>query len=167
MSLTETVHRLVVERTPFHDQLQPIVASDEGITLRCDLNSAESVGCTLSQIDLVDASKSSLSMDELVHWAEFICGRVTYLLEPLQLIELDGRHGVALVRSRRPQRKKDQIAYYEFIADKNHHASLRRYRYDMANRDRGTVPFPLTHEQLEVLVDDLVESAKSIHGSHA
>ena len=162
MSLTETVHRLVVERSPFHDQIQPIVASDAGITLRCDLNSAESVGCTLSQIDLVEENKPSLSMDELVHWAEWICGRVTYLLEPLRVVELDGHHGVALMRSRRPQRKKDQIAYYELLADRHHHASLRRYRYDIASRDRGAVPFPLTHEQLEVLVDDLVESASVI-----
>jgi hypothetical protein len=124
----------------------------------------------LTHLDLVEERKDSLTMDELVHWAEWICGRVTYLLEPLQVVEIDKRNGIAMIRSKMPKRKLpkpagEKISYYEMLADQHHHASLRRYQYRRPTRERGSVPFGLTHEQLEVLVDDLVESAQLPTGS--
>lgn len=157
MNLSDTVQRLVSERMPFQGRIEPIVASSEGVTLRCDLTSAEKVGCTLTQIDLVEERHPAISMDDLVHWAEWICGRVTYLLEPLRVIEMDKQAGIALIRSGKPKTRRGEISYYELVADRHHHAWLRRYQAKA--RVRGSVPFPLTHEQLEVLIDDLVESA--------
>jgi hypothetical protein len=170
MSVSESLHKLVEERIPFRDRIEPIVASDQGVTVRCDLTQAEGVGCMLTHLDLVEERKDSLTMDELVHWAEWICGRVTYLLEPLQVIEIDKKTGIAMIRSKMPKKKLakpagEKIAYFEMLADQHHHASLRRYQYRRPTRDRGSVPFGLTHEQLEVLVDDLVESAQSLTGS--
>ncbi|MBY0585980.1 hypothetical protein K2X85_02325 [bacterium] len=165
MSVSESLHKLVEARIPFRNRLEPMVASEQGVTVRCDVTQAEGVGCMLTHLDLVEENKSSLSMDELVHWAEWMCGRVTYLLEPLHLIEIDRRNGLALVRSKMPRRQNssgklsENIAYFELVADRRHHASLRRFQFRRTTRDRGSVPFGLTHDQLEVLVDDLVEGA--------
>jgi hypothetical protein len=166
MSISESLHQLVEERIPFRDRIEPVLASEQGVTVRCDLTQAESVGCMLTHIDLVDERKRSLSMDELVHWAEWICGRVTYLLEPLQIIEVDRRNGIAMIRSKMPRRPSersksaDRITYFEMLADRHHHASLRRYQFQRPTRQRGAVPFSLTHDQMDVLVEDLVESAR-------
>jgi hypothetical protein len=168
MKVSESLQKLVEGRMPFQDRIEPIVASDDGVTVRCDLTRAEGVGCMLSHLDLVDERKDSLSMEELVYWAEWICGRVTYLLEPLQVLEIDRKHGIAMIRSKMPRRRRapnpsgEQIHYFEMLADQHHHASLRRYQFRPSTRERGSVPFGLTHDQLEVLVDDLVESAQKL-----
>lgn len=159
MKLTQTIKQLVSERTPFRDRIEPIVASADGVTVRCDVETAESLGCKFSQIDLVEENRPKLSMEEVVQWSEWICGRVNYLLEPLSMVELDSAHGIALIRSREPHAKDGQVQYYELTADRNHHASLRRYQCPKVQGSRRPVAFPLTHDQLEVLIDDLIESA--------
>lgn len=162
MKISDELRRLVDERSPFTGRIESVVAEGGGVTVRCDMQSAEGVGCALTQLDMVEERRKVLNPDDLCRWAEWICGRVTYLLEPLGVVEVDRQSGVAVVRSKPPHRRGDRIAYYEMLADRNHHASLRRYQYDVRSKKRGAVTFPLTHEQLEILVDDLAESGKAI-----
>ena len=162
MTLSERLGGLVDERAPFSGRIESVVAEGEGVTIRCDFERAEGVGCSLTQIDLVEEGGRPLDPGELRGWAEQVCERVTYLLEPLGLVEVDAQSGAAVVRSKPPHRRGGRIAYYEMIADRNRHASLRRYQYDVASKKRSAVAFPLTREQLGFLVDDLAETASRL-----
>lgn len=162
MTFSEQLGRLVDERAPFSGRIESVVAEGGGVTIRCDLERAEGVGCSLTQIDLVEERRRPLDAGELRGWAEQVCGRVTYLLEPFGVVEVDELSGAAVVRSKPPHRRGGRIAYYEWVADRNRHASLRRYQYDVASKKRSAVPFPLTREQLGYLVDDLAETAFSL-----
>lgn len=161
MKISDELRRLVTERSPFTGRIESVVAEDEGVTVRCDVTTAETVGCSLAQLDMVEERRRILNPDDLCRWAEWICGKVTYLTEPLGLVEIDRQSGLAVLRSKPPLRRGERIAYYEMLADRHHHASLRRYQYDLRSKKRGAVSFPLTHEQLEFLVDDLAESARA------
>jgi hypothetical protein len=87
--------------------------------------------------------------------AEAVAARVTGLLEPLRLIEVDAAQGVALLRSSAPGQAAEAAAYYEALLHAGGTAQLRRYQAPHAGEPRRQqVPFALTHEALGKLVDD-------------
>jgi hypothetical protein len=156
MSLSQTVQSRVSARAPFREQLEQVIASEGGVTVRCELSGADALGCAITQLQLVAESPRSLTMDELAAHADRICEKVTYLLEPLRCVEVDRQARLALLRSRQPKQKEKQLGYYELLLSADQTASLRRYSYDRGARKRTAVPLILTLDQLEMLVDDLV-----------
>jgi hypothetical protein len=159
MNLSQTVRRRVEERAPLVGQVEQILASEGGLTIRCELQEAQRLGCALTQIELVADSPRRLDPNELADRAQQICSKVTYLLEPLQPIEVDGLAKTALVRSRTPRKADGAISYYELLTSSDCHTSLRRYCFDESQRKRRLVEFLLTNDQLELLLDDLLLSA--------
>ncbi len=93
---------------------------------------------------------------EVKAWAERVCSRVTGLLEPLRLVEVDGEQKTAQLRSEGPAERDGELFYYEVLLHGDGRAFLRRYR---AVRDgskrREQVGFVLTHEVLAKLAGDL------------
>jgi hypothetical protein len=79
---------------------------------------------------------------------------VTGLLEPLRLIESDAESDTALLRSAAPQRRGDDLFYYE-VELKSASAGVRRYQSSATGAARQQVAFPLTHEALAKLTGDL------------
>ena len=90
-----------------------------------------------------------------------VARRVTYLLEPLRLIEAgDGR---ALVRSAPAEKGPfgEVRDYYEMWitrADRGTEVELRRYRYSRATRRRTPLPIDITWEVAGRLLDDVRDS---------
>jgi hypothetical protein len=159
MSISQVIRAGLAGRAPFHDRLEQFVAGDGGVTVRCEVRQAEQLGCALTRVELVSDVPGRLSNKELVAQAEKLCKRVSYLSEPLRLIELDARTATALVRSEKPKLKDGSLWYYELLADAERHTTLRRYSFDRIANKRSATEFVLTAEQLEQLVDDLVAVA--------
>ena len=88
--------------------------------------------------------------------AEQVAARVTGLLEPLRLVEVDDARGLAQLRSDKPGNWGDGQFYYEVLLQADGGTNVRRYQAPAADQPRRQqVPFTLTHEALAKLVSDL------------
>ena len=155
MSLGNQIRARADEHAPFHDHVEAFVASTGPLALRCEVSGADKLGYALQRVELAREVDAPLACEELVRRAEFLCEKVTYLLEPLRTIEADERAGRVLVRSASPRVQDERISYYEFLLTAGR-ISLERYCYDPAVRGRSKVDCLLTADQLEMLLDDLV-----------
>jgi hypothetical protein len=85
-----------------------------------------------------------------------VADRVTGLLEPLKLVEVDEPRCTALVRSDDPDQRGDDLFYYEALFHGDGTIDFRRYQgsHQPGSR-RRQVAFTLTHDALAKLVADL------------
>jgi len=143
-------------RVPLTGGVQRLEAAEAGIaSVRCDVVAADAVGCAIVELECRTIGRSPAAKD-LVRYANDLCKRVTYLMEPLRVVEFDPKAG-ALVLSDKPRRKGDSVGYYHLHAKPNGATVLNRVDYNSSAKRRIFSPFSLTHEQLEQLVDDLVD----------
>jgi hypothetical protein len=114
------------------------------------------VGCRLWELALRRTAETPAV--ELKARAEQVCRRVTGLLEPLRLVEVDGLRNTALLRSEQPGQLGDERFYYEVLLEGNGGATVRRYQTPRSGEPRRRqVAFTLTHEALAKLVRDLIQ----------
>lgn len=145
-------------RAPFADHVESIVLDAAGLLARIDVAGAERLSCEVERLEVAPREPGRWSAGELRDRANRLCGKVTYLLEPLAPIEIDPLGARALVRSRSPRLKQDGLDYFELLATGDRKLSMRRFHYDADRRVRDAVPFALTNEQLECLVVDLADA---------
>jgi len=118
------------------------------------------VGCRLWELTL--RRNTEAPTVELAARARHVCERVTGLLEPLCLVEVDAPRQIALLRSEQPGQRGEERFYYEVLLEGNGGAALRRYQTPHAGKPRRQqVSFTLTHEALAKLVRDLCQQAVS------
>jgi hypothetical protein len=86
--------------------------------------------------------------------AEGVAARVTGLLEPLRLVEVDAGQGTAQLRSTSPSQRGDERLYYEVLLQGDSTITVRRFEAPRA-ANRRQVAFILTHEALAKLARDL------------
>lgn len=130
---------------------------DHGWTVDLRADRADSVGCRLAQIEITRSEPRSEDAVALEAHARRVAGRVTGLLEPLRLVEVDRDRHVALLRSDAPPAKGDGVQYYEVRFAGRNRVTVERFRANKVGRaGRESVPYALTHEALAKLVDDLV-----------
>jgi hypothetical protein len=135
-----------------------VSAPESGWSTTVTADAADVVGCRLWELSVRRAGDLTPAGDTATprNRAEAIASRVTGLLEPWSLIEVDEARGTALLRSTTPTRRGDVISYYEALLNADGAAAVRRYEgpHGEATR-RQQVPYGLTHECLAKLVSDL------------
>lgn len=154
--LSQTIRQHVRQSAPFHDHVEQFVAHDAGLTVRCQVSGAEMLGVALTRLELVDQSAKNVTTSQLAARAARLCERVTYLLEPLQVIELDSRSKTAPIRSKQPRKQGKVLSYYELLSVADQGLTLSRYSFDPDAGMRTVVEFVLTPDQLELLLDDMI-----------
>jgi hypothetical protein len=113
------------------------------------------VGCRLWELSLRRSAETTPV--DLPARAEQICQRVTGLLEPLSLVEVDHTRNVAQLRSEQPGQRGDERFYYEVLLGGDGGSEVRRYQAPQPDAPRRQqVAFTLTHEALAKLVGDLI-----------
>ena len=113
------------------------------------------VGCRLWELTLRRPAETTPV--DLPSRAEQICQRVTGLLEPLSLVEVDTTRNVAQLRSEQPGQRGDERFYYEVLLGGDGGSEVRRYQAPRPDTPRRQqVAFTLTHEALAKLVRDLI-----------
>ena len=89
--------------------------------------------------------------------ADRVAARVTGLLEPLKLIEVDAPRRTAQLRSEEPAQKGSDLLYYELLLQGDGTAQVRRFKTSsQASPRREQTGFAMNHEALIKLVDDLL-----------
>lgn len=100
----------------------------------------------------------------LREWADALSQRVTYLLENIGPIEIDENAREVLIRSTPPVKSGSDTQFYEVLLGvrSNGTFQLRRYRSETGQPGRQSVDIQLTHETLQKLVGDLVETVPDV-----
>jgi hypothetical protein len=158
MTLNDTVLQKVAEWQPTGNGRLPLLVPDAGsgwaVTVTADRN--DDLGCLVWEMAWRRTGPATRG-ETLKGWADGVSRRVTGLLEPLKVLEVDDRRGEALLRSGEPTRKGPAVRYYEVLLKGTTEAVLRRYHGSpQGDKRREQVAFPLTHEALAKVAGDLV-----------
>jgi hypothetical protein len=151
MTLANTLLEKLADYRPEGRQSLVVPGDPWAVTLTTDR--ADQLGCLVWELAL---RRSAPAAAPLQKWAERVAGRVTGLLESLQLLEVDTLRDEALLRSDEPAQRGDRLYYYELLLRGRGEAVLRRYHAGHGGPGRREqVAFALTHEALAKVVGDL------------
>jgi hypothetical protein len=134
-------------------QTLDVADASSGWTAAVTAECVDVVGCRLWELAL-RRSDATATLDLREH-AQQICQRVTGLLEPLRLVEVDDVQNVALLRSEQPGQVGEDRFYYEVRLTNDGGSVVRRFQVPRAGQPhRQQVAFALTHDALAKLVRD-------------
>jgi hypothetical protein len=139
-----------------------LVLEDGGHRLAVHLTASGPVGLAFDSLELSatprEGAGAGWSPAALKAWGERIAARVSYLMEPLVVLEQDALAGEVAIRSHAPTARGDLRAFYEIRIAPGGTLHLARLGFDEASRRRRPVDCMMTREVLERLVDDIVAS---------
>lgn len=112
-----------------------------------------------AEIDELTVERASPGPGSVKSWADRFTGtNIPGMLEPLKVQEVDAGKNEALIRSSPPSQNDAGTDYYEVKMHGTQKASVKRYHAEGGKRD--PIPFTLTHDGIEKLVDGLTGSQK-------
>jgi hypothetical protein len=158
MSLSKKIAAALDENTKVHAPPCEVGVEDASSRLTLHLSALDSVGLAFSTLEFTTTSRPEWTSEALRTWGERLAGRVTYLMEPLKVFEVDAGGGEVQIRSQSPTARAEQRGYYEIRLFKQGSLRMERHAFDETSRQRRTVPCQLTREVLERLADDLTAS---------
>lgn len=126
----------------------------EGWTVHLTTDKADTLSCLVWELALARTGDAPSGFT-LAAWAEGVADRVTGLMEPLKMLEVDDAHGEALLRSESPATKGARVAYYEVRLTGVNRAVVQRFTASRTESGREQVGFALTHEVLAKLAGDI------------
>jgi len=155
MTFAETLLQKLVSWRP-QDGRQTLDVQDPASGWKAALSAdcIDQVGCRLWELTLT-TTRAGLAGQPLKDRAEQIAGRVTGLLEPLRLLEMDDGAQQALLRSQAPAQRGEDLFYYEVRIQEGASCSVRRFQAGHQGGRRQQVAYSLTYEALLKLVSDL------------
>jgi hypothetical protein len=158
MSLSRKIAAALDENTKVHDPPCVVVVEDGPHRLTLHLSALDSVGLGFQALEFHTTVLSPATSDSLRSWGERLAGRITYLLEPLSVLEVDSAGEEVQVRSQTPTTRAERRGYYEIRLFKLGMLRMERFAFDEQTRQRRSIPCQLTREVLERLADDLAAS---------
>jgi hypothetical protein len=122
-------------------------------SVRLTVERHDPLGCLLWELSLHRDNAVAGAQKE---WGERLVQRITGLLEPLKLHEVDAPRQLAYLRSAAPTGRGEALQYYEVALHGLNELYLRRYQgFHEAGKKREQIAFALTYEGLAKLLDDL------------
>lgn len=154
MSLSQKI-AVALERAEADTLPCDVVADDATNRLVVHLTASGPVGLAFSSLEFHATADPEWTPAALRSWGDRIAARVTYLMEPLVVLEQDALGGEVEIRSQSPTSRGDRRAYYEIRIARGGALHLTRVAFDDATRRRRPVDCMMTCEVLERLTDDL------------
>lgn len=134
---------------------------DESVSngrITATIQAADRLACAFESLQLETPSLAGKSIDELKQLSNNLCAKVSYLLEPIALIESDADTCTTQLRSNPPAQEDDQTFYYEILVRRGGTIALCRYQKQPGDV-RQVVPANLTHEVFARVAEDFVAAA--------
>jgi hypothetical protein len=155
MTLAETLLQKLAKWRPDSDrQTLDVTHPESGWTASLQAGAVEALSCRLWELTVKPSQVASQA--DLATRAQQLADRVTGLLEPLRVVEVDAVQSLAQLRSQQPGHWGDGMFYYEVLLHADGTTQLRRYQAPGKDQSRRQqVAFALTHEALAKLVTDL------------
>jgi hypothetical protein len=120
------------------------------------LTASGPVGLAFGAFDFSTSARPEWTAQALKTWGDRIAARVTYLMEPLVVLEHDPVAGEVEIRSHAPTTRGDRRAFYEIRIGRAGTLRFARVAFDEMTRRRGPIDCMMTREVLERLCDDIV-----------
>ena len=95
------------------------------------------------------------SLDDLKTISDALISRLTYLLEPIGIVEADADRCSVQMRSNPPKKGEDETSYYELMVRRGGDITLSRYG-KKSGQLRQIIPANVTREVLTRLADDFI-----------
>jgi hypothetical protein len=154
-SLQATLDQLgVLQQTPRSISLQ-----HDGRTIELQLLELNSLACAFQSLSVAVPALASAGIEELQAISKNLCRRLTYLLEPIQPIEIDSEQCSVQMRSSPPSVDDNETSYYELLVRKPGQIVLMRF-VKQPGETRRTVPAEVTRAVLCRLVNDLCDASR-------
>ena len=125
--------------------------------VEADLVAVDAIGCAFQTLGLSTARLADASLDELKTISPSLTEKLTYLLEPIGMVEADADRCSIQLRSSPPQKGEDETSYYELMVRRGGDITLSRYS-KKAGQLRQIIPAHVTREVLARLADDFAEA---------
>ena len=156
MTLTENLLPKLSEWHPSGDGRHSWAATfpSSGWTVGLAADKTDTLSCLVWELSLTRTEDAPQNLT-IKAWAAQVADRVTGLLEPLKVHEVDETRQEAILRSEGPAQKGDAVAYYEVRLSELCNAVVRRYSASKVVSGRSQVAFALTHEAIAKLAGDL------------
>ena len=129
----------------------------EGGRIEADLVAVDAIGCAFQTLAFSTEKLAGLALDELKQLSDTLTGKLTYLLEPIGMVEADADRCCVLLRSSPPQKGDDGTSYYELMVRRGGDISLSRYS-KKSGQLRQIIPAQVTREVLCRLADDFIST---------
>jgi hypothetical protein len=157
MTSADAIHDALAAWQPYgpgrHSWTHALPAAGWAVHLEAD--KADAVGSVVWELTMTRTGPAPSGLTTRA-WADRTAGRVTGLLEPLKVVEIDDAAGEAILRSTAPSQKGPSVGYYEVALSGTSRATVRRYQADRsAGTPRAQVGFALTHEVMAKHVEDV------------
>jgi hypothetical protein len=123
--------------------------------IEADLVTVDAVGCSFQTLGLSTGKLANASLDELKAISETLTGKLTYLLEPIGLVEADADRCSIQLRSNPPKKGEEETSYYELMVRRGGDITLSRYS-KKTGQLRQIIPANVTREVLSRLADDFI-----------
>jgi hypothetical protein len=159
MSLSQKIAAALDENTRAYVLPCVVTVEDGANRLTMNMTALDTVGVAFDRLEFVTTDRQDWSSEALNGWGQRLSGRVTYLLEPLKVLEIDAGGGEVQIRSQAPTTRADQRGFYEVRLYKQGLLRLERYVFDDVTRQRQRTACQFTKEVLERLADDIAASA--------
>ena len=159
MTLSRKIAAALDENTRAYNPPCSITVDEGPNRITLDLTALDSVGVAFDSLEYAATDRGDWSSQDLNAWGERIARRVTYLMEPLRVLEIDAGGGEVQIRSDAPTPRAETRSYYEVRLNRRGTCRLERYVYDEITRQRSRTGCHLTREVVERLADDLAASS--------
>jgi hypothetical protein len=158
MSLSKRIAAALDENTKVHAPPCEVAVEEGPHRLALALTALDTVGVAFGSLEFATTARPEWPSDALRDWGNRLAGRVTYLMEPLKVLEVDPVGGEVDIRSQSTTTRDEHRGYYQVRLFKQGRLVLERRAFDEASRRPKTVTCQLTREVLERLADDIVAS---------
>lgn len=136
-----------------------VAVEDEANRLSIHLTANGPVGLAFTALTFSTQARPEWSAEELRRWGDRLASRLTYLMEPLVVLEQDPVAGEVELRSQSPTARSGNRSFYEVRLNRQGTLVLSRVAFDEATRKRQPIACQLTREVLDRLTEDIVASA--------
>ena len=158
MSLSKKIAAALDENTRAYVLPCTVTVEEPPHRVTMHLTALDSVGVALSSFEFATSGCAEWTSQALNDWGTRIAGRLTYLMEPLKVLEIDAGRGEVQIRSQSPTARNTERGYYEMRLFRQGLLRMQRFTFDETTRQRRQSPCQLTREVLERLADDIAAS---------
>jgi hypothetical protein len=158
MSLSKKIAAALDENTRAYVMPCTVTVDDGRERVTLHLTALDTVGLAFSSLEFATTSRAEWTSEALNEWGSRLAARITYLMEPLKVLEIDSGGGEVQIRSQSPTTRDTERGYYEMRLFRQGMLRMQRFTYDAATKNRRESPCQLTREVLERLSDDIAAS---------
>jgi hypothetical protein len=123
--------------------------------VEADLVAVDAIGCSFQTLAYLTDRLAGATLDDLKTISQALTARLTYLLEPISLVEADADRCSVQLRSSPPKKDEEATSYYELLVRRGGDISLSRYS-KRPGQLRQIIPAHVTREVLVRLADDFI-----------